>query len=516
VAKEEGAGPVVLILAAGRDGALTCQLLEESGYHCHRCESEEALLAALLDQTGAVVVAGEMLTVSFAQRIAGVVAAQPPWSDLPFIAVTHPEHRLHLQALRMLGNVSVLTRPMTPDSLVSAVESAVRARVRQFQVRDLLAAQQLQARRKDEFLAMLAHELRNPLAPIRYSAHALQLPTLTPEKVGRTAVVIERQVAHMGSIIDQLLDVSRITRGVIHLEKRPVNFSDLVTACAETHRSSAQPRGIALALREPVPQAWVEGDETRLTQVVSNLFDNAVKFSPTGTRIEVSLEASDGWARLRVSDQGEGIAPADLPHLFEPFVQADRTLARTRGGLGLGLALVKGLVDLHGGSVRALSEGPGFGSTFVVTLPTVAAPASAAAPAEHAAGSGGSLSVLIAEDNVDAAETLRMLLDAMGYQVSVANTGPDAVQLALAMRPDVVVCDIGLPGMSGYEVARTLRDNADLAGTRLIAVTGYGTEQDRAAALAAGFEAHFRKPVSPQELIDELSKIAARKVPRST
>ncbi|QJW83903.1 response regulator [Ramlibacter terrae] len=272
-------------------------------------------------------------------------------------------------------------------------------------------------------------------------------------------------------------------------------------------RTRPRPRSAASGWRAtPRRRPGVDGDATRLRQAVENLVDNAIKFSPDQGVVRLALTAADGEVVLAVTDEGDGIAAADLPFVFQPFVQADRSLERARGGLGLGLAMVKGVTELHGGRVEARSDGPGRGSRFRLTLPLAERGAPEAQPAEAPANTGG-LRVLLAEDNVDAAETLKMLLELAGYEVAPAHSGPDAVAAARNQRPDVLLCDIGLPGMSGYEVARTLRADPAFAGTLLVAVTGYGTEQDRPAARAAGFDRHFAKPVDPDEMFSALQQL---------
>ncbi|MGV3571642.1 MAG: hybrid sensor histidine kinase/response regulator [Ramlibacter sp.] len=501
--------PPVYVLAPGRDGELSCRVLTQAGRRCERWRDDAELRAGLDDDAGALLLAEEALSPPLVEWLQARALAEPAWSDLPLIVVAQHAHRSPDPArLARLGNVTVLTRPMAMGDLVSAVASALRARGRQFQVRQLLRQQAEEARRKDDFLAMLAHELRNPLAPVRYAAHALRAQAGSP-RVAQLTEVVERQVAHMGNIIARLLDVSRMTRGSIVLEREPLDFAELVLRCAQAHEAAAAQRGIRLACDAAGP-AWVDGDATRLRQVVENLVDNAIKFSPDGGTVRLALSRQPGEVVLQVADEGDGIAAADLPFVFQPFVQADRSLERARGGLGLGLAMVKGVTELHGGRVEARSGGPGQGSRFRVALPLADGDSAAtAAPGTPTAATGG-LRVLLAEDNLDAAETLKMLLELSGYEVALAHSGPDAVAAARSQRPDVLLCDIGLPGMSGYEVARTLRADPAFAGTLLVAVTGYGTEQDRRAASEAGFDRHFAKPVDPDEMFSTLQQLGHR------
>jgi PAS domain S-box-containing protein len=359
-------------------------------------------------------------------------------------------------------------------------------------------------RRKNEFLGVLSHELRNPLAPILNSAAILNREEVEPEQARRARAVIERQAHHLARLVDDLLDVTRISRGKIVLERTVLDARDLLRRTVEDHRGIFEQHGLELSLDIPAAPVWLEADATRLSQVVGNLLQNAAKFTPRGGRAAVCVRAADGRATIRVRDDGAGIAPELLDRVFEPFTQGERTLARTKGGLGLGLALVKGLVELHGGAVAARSDGPGAGAELVVSLPLAAAPAARDGVDEALAGAAP-LTVLVVDDNLDAAQSLADVLALGGHRVHVAGDGASGVALARATLPDLVLCDIGLPDVDGYEVARTLRADASLRATRLVAVSGYAQPEDRARALAAGFEAHLAKPVA----LDRLAELLA-------
>jgi PAS domain S-box-containing protein len=368
-------------------------------------------------------------------------------------------------------------------------------------------------RRKDEFLAMLAHELRNPLAPIRNAALVLKLIGPSDPRIAQARDLVERQVGHLARLIDDLLDVSRITRGKILLRKERLDLVPLVRAAGEDHRALLEGAGLSLSIELPDRPVCVVGDPTRLAQVVGNLLHNALKFTEAGGCVVVRLSAGPGSAaRVTVRDTGIGMGPEILAHLFEPFSQADRSLDRSRGGLGLGLALVQGLVELHGGSIRASSPGVGQGSEFVVSLPQVRGDsAPQAAPPPTLPGTK-ELRILIIEDNRDTAESLRMVLALAGHQVEVAYTGPEGVEKARRFGPNAVLCDIGLPGkMDGYAVARTLRADPQLCTTTLIALTGYGQEEDLRRARQAGFDQHFTKPVDPTALDQALAAVPVRR-----
>jgi PAS domain S-box-containing protein len=355
-------------------------------------------------------------------------------------------------------------------------------------------------RRKDEFLALLAHELRNPLAAARNALHLLRQPGADAGVQDWSRDVLDRQTRHLGRLVDDLLDVARITRGQVALRRERLDLSRLVRDAVEDQRPELEGAGLAVGLQRPERPLWLDGDPTRLAQVLANLLQNAGQFTPAGGRVDVRLAAEpDGrHARLTVRDTGVGLDPALLPHVFEPFTQADRSLARTSGGLGLGLALVKGLVEQHGGTVEAHSAGPGRGAEFAVRLPLTPAPAPA--PPARPAPPHPPARVLVVEDNPDTAASLRLLLELWGHEVRVALTGPDGVEEARRFRPDVVLCDIGLPGLDGYGVARELRRHPETARVRLVAVSGYGQDEDRRRSHAAGFDQHLVKPAGADEL----------------
>lgn len=368
---------------------------------------------------------------------------------------------------------------------------------------------------KDEFLAMLAHELRNPLAATRNAVELVKRLEPGDERYQQALGTLERQVRHQGLMLDDLLDVSRITRGKILLRPRRIDLAELACNAVQDHRRALDDTGIRLELSLPDEAVWVSGDPIRLGQALDNLLNNALKFTDAGGTVHVGLAVSADCAQLRVRDTGIGISAEMLPHLFETFAQADRTLDRSRGGLGLGLAVVKGLINLHGGTVSATSDGPGLGAEFVLELPLsepgVATPDAAV---DGAACPGPAiLRVLIIEDNRDAADTLRDLLELSGHTVEVAYSGTLGVEAARRFWPDVVLCDLGLPGMDGYEVAQTLRLDPSTADVRLLAVSGYGQAEDRQRSLEAGFDLHLTKPVDPAEIERLLAQIPGRELP---
>ncbi|WP_051933542.1 PAS domain S-box protein [Massilia sp. BSC265] len=366
-------------------------------------------------------------------------------------------------------------------------------------------------RRKDEFLAMLAHELRNPMAPIRAAADLLESRELAPEQRRRTSQIISRQVRHMTGLVDDLLDVSRVTRGLIELQRTRLDVKQVIADAIEQTRPLMEAKRHRLVVELASDAAQVLGDHKRLVQVLSNLLNNAAKYTPAGGRIAVTMGATDGQVELEVADNGIGIAPELQERVFDLFTQADRSPDRSQGGLGIGLALVRSLVELHGGSVACRSEGQGKGSRFVVTLPRIAGQDEpAAAQAEAPAPSSPGRRVLVVDDNVDAAQMLGMCLETAGHEVMIEYGPQQALERARTGLPEVCILDIGLPGMDGNELARRLRVMPETAGATLIALTGYGQEQDRQNAMAAGFDHHLVKPVAAPALLALVAQAQGR------
>jgi PAS domain S-box-containing protein len=364
-------------------------------------------------------------------------------------------------------------------------------------------------RRKDEFLAMLGHELRNPLGVINTSVQLLMRKGPPEPTLIELRQMIARQVEHMSRMLEDLLDVSRITRGQIRLKKEPCDFSEIVRHATDDQSGNFDHSGLHLIAHLPDSPLWVRGDRTRLAQVVGNLLYNANKFTDHGGTVTLRLHAAPGpSALLSVRDTGIGIESEILTHVFEPFIQSDHSIDRSRGGLGLGLALVKGLVELHGGEVRAESDGLGRGSEFTLRLPLEEPVAAQNQPAAIRKESSCARRILIIEDNQEAALTTRMFLEGAGHIVEVAHTGPEGIDAAQRFRPEVVLCDIGLPGFDGYAVARILRQNTELKGLYMIAVSGYGQGDDQQRARLEGFDLHMTKPINFNDLEDALARLS--------
>jgi PAS domain S-box-containing protein len=364
-------------------------------------------------------------------------------------------------------------------------------------------------RRKDEFLAMLAHELRNPLAPIANAASLLPRLLRDEPQARQVADIVQRQVRHMGRLVEDLLDVSRITLGKVTLRKEDIDIAQAVRGGVELARPLVDERGHALAVMLPAEPLLVRGDPARLAQVVGNLVHNAAKYTPPGGHIEVSVNRDGGEVQMTVRDDGVGIAPELLPHVFELFTQAEPGLDRAQGGLGIGLALVRTLAEMHGGRARAHSAGTGHGSEFHVRLPLCEEPAAAVPIGAPGAVAAQPRRVLVIDDNADAADSIALLLRAHGCEVEVGYDGTEALALARHQRPEVLLLDIGLPGMDGYGLARALRSDPQMRGATFIALTGYGLSQDRARARAAGFDHHLLKPVDLPALLALLQQSRA-------
>ena len=385
--------------------------------------------------------------------------------------------------------------------VTTQVRARQRAEALTREVQASKAAAESASRAKDEFLAMLGHELRNPLAPILTALHLMRLRD--GERSENERAIIERQAQHLVGLVDDLLDVSRITRGKVELKKQRVEVAQIVARAIEMASPLLEQRRHSLSIDVPAHGLVVDGDPGRLAQVLSNLLTNAAKYTAHEGQIVISARESAGVVSISVRDTGIGIAPEMLPRVFEMFVQERQALDRAQGGLGLGLTIVRSLVALHGGTVEVRSEGRGRGTEFVVNLPAAAAADAAADEATHeppALSSTTGRRILVVDDNEDAAELLAATLELMGHHTVVAHDGPGALRAVASFAPEIAMLDIGLPVMDGYELARRLRDEPRLGGTRLVAVTGYGQEADRQRSQAAGFDAHLVKPIDVAQL----------------
>jgi len=496
---------ILVYAPTSKDAQLTCKVLAEAGVNCVACDTLSALIHEMVRGVGAVLLAEEVFVRDDVRQIVELVERQPPWSDLPVILITRQgiDSPAIADAIATLGNVILLERPTRINALVNAAQSALRARRRQFQARDLITAREQAAqalreadRRKDEFLATLAHELRNPLAPLRNSLHILQLTACNDPVIERLCETMERQVNQLVRLVDDLLEVSRITRGKIELRKETVELAGIARNAIETSRPLIDAAGLQLAISLPQDPILLNGDPVRLGQIFANLLNNAAKYTDEGGQIWFTARRENEEVVVSVRDTGIGIPHDVLPKVFDMFMQVDRTTDRSQGGLGIGLTLVRSLAQLHEGSVSAHSAGPGRGSEFSVRLP-IAKSEPNSMQSQLIGGASQVLPsrrILVVDDNVDAATTLAMLLKFLGADVHIAHDGPAALTAIEKYLPDVVLLDIGMPGMDGFEVAKRIRQQPEFEHITLIALTGWGQDDDRRRTREAGFDHHLIKP----------------------
>ncbi|MDB4991587.1 MAG: histidine kinase [Myxococcaceae bacterium] len=445
----------------------------------------------------ALMVAEEVFTTASLQMLRDALATQSSWSDIPVLIFTGTRAALNrqpstTQVLSLLGNVTLLDRPLRPVTMLSAANSALRARRRQYDARSELFAQQRAVRERDQFLAMLGHELRNPL-----SAISMAINLEGDHGRSKYREIMRRQVGHLTRLVDDLLDVSRVTSGKVLLRREHVDLSELTQRCINTMAPTFENHRFTFFGGGRAEPLAVLADPVRLEQIVNNLLNNAAKYTKPGGQIDVVVDKADDDVLLEIRDTGVGIAPEMLGRVFELFTQVESTLDRAKGGMGIGLTLVRSLVELHGGTVEARSAGLGHGSVFRIRLP-------AAKPLEDdLRGMRGEESgtiavqrydVLVVEDNADSRELLCAALARRGHSVFSAEDGVTGVEVALAQKPKVLLVDIGLPGIDGYEVARQVRKIRG-QDVYLIAITGYGQPEDRRRALDAGFDVHMTKPL---------------------
>jgi signal transduction histidine kinase len=511
----------VLVLApTPKDAALTRGMLERAELPCVICTDIAQLCQRLRDGAAALLLPEEAIS-SGSYELTQWLAQQPPWSDLPVLIIARPgaDSAAVAQAMDMLGNVTVLERPTRVAALISALRTAIRGRQRQYQLREYLVQRQILEqtlrdadRRKDEFLATLAHELRNPLAPLRNGLQVMKLAKDDAATVAEVRAMMERQLAHMVRLIDDLLDLSRISRGKIELKKARVELVQVLQQAIETSRPVIEVGRHQLVTHIPPERIDIYGDFARLAQVFANLLNNAAKYTDPGGSITVSVERNAGEAVVRVRDTGVGIPASMLPRVFEMFTQVDHSLEKSQGGLGIGLSLVKLLVEMHQGRVEARSDGVGHGSEFVVQLP-ILSPATEAeghGDADEALADAKPLRILVVDDNRDAAITLSMLLNIMGNETHTAHDGLAALAAAADFRPDVALLDIGMPKLNGYDTARRLRAETWGRDMVLVALTGWGQEDDKRRSREAGFNFHLVKPIAPTELKALLRSLPTR------
>jgi signal transduction histidine kinase/CheY-like chemotaxis protein len=510
----------VLVLAPTKaDGQITLQLLAEAGITAEVCETTAQMGRELSRGAGALIITDDSSRHDPLAELRPLLESQPSWSEMPILVLARADFP-RLDVLRTVPGVVLLERPVHVRSMVSAVQAALRARWRQYELRDQLeqtnaANRELhgQARAKDDFLATLSHELRNPLSALTTAANLLDRADLDPKADVMARQIVRRQTGLMSRLLDDLLDVSRITRGKLEIRKAPTAVSAIVESAIETVQPLLNRKGHAFSVNLPDRDVIIEADAVRLAQVLANLLTNAAKYTEPQGRIELTVERRDDAVEFRVRDNGIGIPSANQAEIFKMFAQLKPAIDRSEGGLGIGLALAKGLVDLHGGSIDVRSDGYGRGSEFTVRVPIAQITAEAASgdAREQASGvEGTKCDLILADDNADALQSLAMLLEMEGHTVRVASDGIAALSLAQQRMPDVMLLDIGMPGMNGYETATRVRELEGGEGVMLIALTGWGQPADRAQASEAGFDHHLTKPIDHDALAGLLSHLCSQ------
>lgn len=507
---------LLMIAASERDEAHSRRLFAEDSIQVDFCRSVEELVYAAEDDAATILLSDIALRHDRVLPLIDFLSEQPPWSDLPVILVTSDERPGWLKHNEP-QNLAILRQPVHVDSLLSLVRASLASRERQYQVRDLLEEQattQLELRqidrRKDEFLATLAHELRNPIAPIKSALDLVQIGRKTLTNESELVEIMTRQVQQLIRLIDDLLDVSRITRGKIRLIRKVIDLRDSILCGIEEARPFILKSGQELSVSLGDKPIFVHGDESRLSQCVANLLNNAAKYTQASGKIAVQADMSKGMAKVMITDNGIGIAPDQISSVFELFRQHDVDRERGQAGLGIGLTLVQRLVDLHGGTVTVSSQGIGTGSTFTMRFPT-------ATPLEgKSGGPDASFSlresqgckILLVEDTRAVRFVTKQLLEIMGHEVSEAVDGVEGLEKASQLDLDLIISDISMPRMNGIKFAKEIRQNPQLDGVMLVAMTGYGRGEDREEALAAGFNRHITKPVDIAVLEELLREVA--------
>jgi signal transduction histidine kinase len=507
------------------------QWAEESNYEVLSARSGQDALRQVLRHDFAVILLDVNMPGMDGFETAEAIHQRPRSADIPIIFVTAflADEIDRLKAYQR-GAADFMFTPVIPQVLRAKVQVFVALAMKNEQLKrqaeklsqrttELTATnkrlvREMEERRaaerkssaKDEFLAMLGHELRNPLSAISSASALLGLPGAGAESVGRARLIIQRQTQHLSRIVDDLLDLSRAMSGKILLSKKRLDLGPLVSGCLDTFRATGRTAGYLI--NNKIGAGWIEGDPTRLEQIATNLIDNALKYTPSGGSIDIAIDTVGEDVVLTVRDSGVGIPPDLLPHVFDVFVQGSISIDRSQGGLGIGLSLVRRLVELHGGSVSAASEGSGNGSSFEIRLPR-SEPAMLSDAGALPVPAAAKATILLIEDNDDGREMMATMLGSYGYPVLQAGDGLEGVRLAAAELPGVALVDIGLPGIDGYEVARRLRQDERTRDIRLIALTGYGLAEDQRRVLEAGFDLHMVKPVDLAALLAQLSEPAA-------
>jgi len=493
---------ILIYAPTGQDGPLAARILGLAALDSHVCATLAELGQELERGAGAVLTVEEALAPGGFQLLQACVARQPDWSDLPIILLTGrgADSATVRQAVAGLGNLALMERPVRTLALVTALHATLRARHKQYQVREA-------ARRKDEFLAALGHELRNPLSPIRTAVSLLThlYPDAAP--VLRIRDMVERQVSLLTRLVDDLLDVARITTGKITLQRQHTTLAAVMSHAGELCQQAADAKRIQISWQLPAQEVLLHVDYERVVQIIANIVSNAVKFTPQGGRVTVRAEVDGSMLDISICDTGIGLDAETIPRIFRMFEQSHTVSGQISSGLGIGLSLSRQFAEMHGGTVEAYSDGIGCGSEFIIRLPVLDQD-----QAQHAAplrqlpsGDGRKLQVLVVDDNHDAADSLAALLELDGFAVLTVYDGAAAIAAVQRQAPDMVIMDLGMPGMDGYETARALRRLEGAERILMLALTGWGQADARRRTMEAGFDHHLVKPVE----LDQITRLAA-------
>lgn len=504
---------VLLLTPHGRDSEVACRILQGAGMECRVCADVPELCAEIAAGAGAVLLAAEALPRRAAKQLLDALDRQPSWSELPILlfAMPGPERIVPIFGELRDRHFTVLDRPIGVKALVTMVRGALRWRRRQYQVRGLMEALENRIHERDKFLAILGHELRNPLGAILLASQLID-PNDAASAADH-ASLIERQSRHLTRLVDDLLDLSRVTAGKIVLQKESIDFNTVVTQALSTLGDMVRANKHTVTRALSSEALHVYGDPTRLEQIVSNLLTNAIKYTPPGGEITVTTARESDSIVFHVRDNGLGIEKERVEQIFGLFTQADHTIGRAQGGMGIGLSLVRNLVELHKGTVAATSEGLGKGSEFTVTLPATDAEIAISAPESgrdaEATPAPLTRTIVVVEDNADVRTLLQLKLKRLGHEVEAIGDGETAINRIALVRPDLALVDIGLPGVDGYTVARSVRQSIGDA-VFLVALSGFGQPEDKRRALEAGFNEHLTKPADVSDIEQLLTRIPRR------
>ncbi|HEX7832052.1 MAG TPA: hybrid sensor histidine kinase/response regulator [Thermoanaerobaculia bacterium] len=515
MSNQDDRSEVILVVApVGRDSELLCAQLESHGLHGLECSDMLEVCTYLPFGAGAIFATEEALTPEGLSDLNRGLSQQPAWSEIPIVIFTGtmtagpkplpPE-------IMTRTNVTLVDRPVRIQSLISAAQSALRARERQYDIRDLMRELEERVQERDRFLAVLGHELRNPLGAILLAA---QMRNDDGYLDGEHADLIERQSRHLTRLVNDLLDLSRVAAGKIVLKPQLVDLRDVAAEAMRLVQPSADAQRVAMEMQRCERPLVVKGDPVRLDQIFTNVLSNAIKYTPEEGHVRVVMGEENGEAIIRVTDDGVGIAPERIGVIFELFAQAENAIGRAQGGMGIGLALVRNMMQLHNGRVEAHSDGIGKGSEFVLHLPLahvdeVAAQQQTPAPIERSQAKVPSRKIAIVEDNNDVRDLLRLKLSRLGHEVVIARDGIEGVQVVVAEKPDLALVDLGLPGIDGFQVAREVRDQLG-SSVVLVAVSGFGQPEDKRRALESGFDEHITKPADVKDIESVLRRFPPR------